>query len=137
MSPYGRLNPHRNAFRVCFMLAMFVKGVIYGVFGLRISATHQGVENWEQICGVLLLLSTITILMGLFWRGDSNVGVLVSRWGYVTFAVAEGIFAVGSFTAGFWDGLASFLVNGLFALGAAHSAWEVDKVIAWRMGHTR
>lgn len=119
--------PARNPFRVAFFIMMAVKGVTYGVFGVRTVPGYPPVDAWERGAGLILLASCIVVLYGLY-RREGWGRTMILRWGYLAFAIAQAIFTLGSLFYGL-DGLVAAFVNALFAYAGWHDARAEDKLV--------
>lgn len=114
--------------RLAFFTMMLVKGITYGLFGVRTAPEHPPVAVWEQGVGVMLALSAIVVLGGLFIR-DGWDRALILRWGYLAFGIASAIFALGSIGDYGLDGAVAALINVMFAYAGFHDARAEDKII--------
>lgn len=85
----------RNAFHVFLFLVAFANGIAIA-FGQPTSTTlnSQLDQYFLRVYGLLLSVSTLAVLGGMYWPGDIRTGLLWKRTGYVGLTFVTAIFAI-------------------------------------------
>lgn len=92
----------RDPFRV-FLIAWAAVSGCFLAAGVKVSDTlhRQLVTPVERLYGLLLGLSALMVLVGMFWPWDARDGLILKGSGYLGLAAATAVFGLATLAA--WD----------------------------------